>query len=171
MVLLYIALYFKIEIVTIHHMENASARNMWGDYLDKHLEHAFHEAPKTAIFGDNEKDADVLANLVAKGIKKATSHSLLGLQYRKEPLPKIGDFLVVTNWAEEAQCIIRTTGVQLIPYFNITEAHAALEGEGDKSLAYWKKVHWDYYTRELEAFERVPRESMIIVFEEFERVF
>jgi uncharacterized protein YhfF len=46
-----------------------------------------------------------------------------------------------------------------------------LEGEGDKSLAYWKIVHWDYYTRELEAFDRVPRDSMIIVFQEFERVF
>lgn len=152
-------------------MENASARNMWGDYLDKHLEHAFHEAPKIDIFGDNEKDANELAALVMKGTKKATSHSLLGLQYRNEVLPKIGDFSVVTNWAEEAQCIIRTTGVELIPYFNIKETHAALEGEGDKSLAYWKKVHWDYYTRELAAFERVPRDSMIIVFQEFERVF
>lgn len=152
-------------------MENTSARNMWGDYLDKHLEDAFHEAPKTGSFGDNEKDANTLAHLVMRGVKKATSHSLLGLQYRNEPLPKIGDFLVVTNWAEEAQCIVRTTGVQLIPYFNITEAHATLEGEGDKSLAYWEKVHWDYYTRELEPFGRLPRESMIIVFEEFEQVF
>ncbi|MFT5737874.1 MAG: hypothetical protein ACJAU2_001657 [Maribacter sp.] len=152
-------------------MENASARNMWGDYLDKHLEHAFHEAPKTAGFGDNEKDANELAALVMRGIKKATSYSLLGLQYRKEPLPKIGNFLVVTNWAKEAQCIVRTTAVQLIPYFNINESNAILEGGGDNSLAYWKKTHWDYYTRELEAFERVPRDSMIVVFEEFERVF
>lgn len=152
-------------------MENTSARNMWGDYLDNHLEDAFHEAPKTGFFGDNEKDTNTLAHLVMRGVKKATSHSLLGLQYRNEPLPKIGDFLVVTNWAAEAQCIVRTTGVELIPYFNITEAHATLEGEGDKSLAYWKQVHWAYYTRELEPFERLPRESMIIVFEEFERVF
>jgi len=49
--------------------------------------------------------------------------------------------------------------------------YAKLEGEGDKSLAHWKKVHWDYYTRELEPFGRVPRESMIIVCEEFEKVF
>lgn len=152
-------------------MENASARNMWGDYLDKHLEDAFHEAPKTDFFGDNEKDANELAKLVMKGVKKATSHSLLGLQHRNEALPKIGDFLVVTNWAGEAQCIIRTTSVTLKPYFSIDSAFAALEGEGDKSLDYWKKVHWDFYTRELEAFDRLPRESMIIVCEEFERVF
>ncbi len=152
-------------------MENTSARNMWGDYLDKHLEHAFHEAPKTDFFGDNEKDANELAALVVKGVKRATSHSLLGLQYRNMPLPKIGDFLVVTNWAGEAQCLVQTTAVRLTPYFNIDAAYAALEGEGDQSLAYWKKVHWDYYTRELAAFDRLPRESMIIVCEEFKRVF
>jgi len=152
-------------------MENASARALWGDYLDKHLEHAFVEAPQVVHFCDNGKDANECAELVKKGIKKATSHSLLGLQYRKEPLPKIGDFMVVTDWEGAAQCLVRTTKVHFKPFFSIDEAYARLEGEGDKSLAYWKQVHWDYYTRELEPFGRVPRESMIIVCQEFEMVF
>nr|WP_313884869.1 ASCH domain-containing protein [uncultured Allomuricauda sp.] len=46
-----------------------------------------------------------------------------------------------------------------------------MEGEGDKSLAYWKKVHWAYYTRELATFHRQPRESMIVVFEQFEKLY
>ncbi len=152
-------------------MDNASARNMWGDYLDAHLEDAFEEAPKTIHFCDNEKDADKCAKLVVKGIKKATSYSLLGLQYRKERLPKKGDFMVITNWAGKAKCIVKTTSVRLKPYFSIDEDHARLEGEGDKSLDYWKKAHWDHYTGELESFGRVPRESMIVVCQEFEKVF
>ncbi|QLG45139.1 ASCH domain-containing protein [Costertonia aggregata] len=152
-------------------MENASARNMWGDYLDAHLEDAFKEAPKVIHFCDNEKDADECAALVKAGIKKATSPSLLGLQYRNEPLPKIGEFMVVTNWEGKAQCIVRTTAVSLKPFFAIEAAYAQIEGEGDKSLPYWKKVHWDYYERELAPFDRVPRESMIIVCQEFEKVF
>lgn len=152
-------------------MDNASARNMWGDFLDAHLEYAFVEAPKTVYFCDNEKDANESVKLVIKGIKKATSLSLLGLQNRKERLPKIGDFMVITNWAGKAQCIVKTTKVVLRPYFSIDEAYANTEGEGDKSLAYWKKAHWEYYTRELEPFGRVPRDSMIIVCQEFERVF
>ena len=152
-------------------MDNASARNMWGDYLDNHLEDAFAEAPKTVHFCDNEKDADECAKLVKKGIKRTTSHSLLGLQYRKEPLPKVGDFKVVTNWEGKAQCIVRTTAVKFKPFFSIDEVYAKLEGEGDKSLEYWKKTHWEYFERELEPFSRVPRESMIIVCEEFEKVF
>ncbi|MGC1516432.1 MAG: ASCH domain-containing protein [Maribacter sp.] len=152
-------------------MENASARMMWGDYLDKHLEHAFEDAPTSTYFGDNKQDADALAILVKTGVKKATSHSLLGLQHRNESLPKIGDFVVVTNWEGEAQCIVRTTSVKLKPYFSIDPLYARQEGEGDKSLAHWKKVHWDYYTRELQKFGREPRESMIIVCQEFEKVF
>lgn len=152
-------------------MKNASARNMWGDYLDAHIEHAFVDTPKVLHFRDNEKDANECAKLVKKGIKRATSPSLLGIQYRKEALPKIGDFIIVTDWEGNAQCIVRTTSVQLKPYFSIDEAYARLEGEGDQSLAYWKRVHWDYYTKELAAFDRVPRDSMIVVCQYFEKVF
>ncbi|UWX55139.1 ASCH domain-containing protein [Maribacter litopenaei] len=144
---------------------------MWGDYLDKHLEDAFHEAPEVIHFCDNEVDANICADLVKKGVKKATTDSLLGLQYRNEPLPKIGDFKVVTNWEGEAQCIIKLISVKLKPFFSIDTAYAQKEGEGDKSLEYWKKTHWDYYTRELEPFGRVPRESMIVVCQEFEKIF
>lgn len=152
-------------------MDNVSARNMWGDYLDAHLEDAFAEAPKVIHFCENEKDANAFAKLVSKGKKKAISPSLLGLQYRKEPLPKLGDFMVITDWAGKAKCIVRTTAVSLKPFFSINEDYARLEGEGDQSLDYWKKVHWDYYTRELEPFNRVPRESMIVVCQTFEKVF
>jgi uncharacterized protein YhfF len=152
-------------------MDNASARNMWGDYLDAHLEDAFAEAPKTIHFYDNEKDANESANLVKKGVKKVTSYSLLGMQCRNEALPQIGDFMVITNWKGKAQCVVRTTSVRFKPFFSIDESHAKLEGEGDKSLSNWKKRHWEYYIRELEPFNKVPRESMIVIFQTFEKVF
>ncbi len=152
-------------------MENASARNLWGDFLDAHLEFASEDAPKVIHFCDNEKDANLCADLVSKETKRATSHSLQGLQLRNEALPKIGDFYVVTDWNGNAKCIIRTTRVKLLPYFSIREEHARLEGEGDKSLDHWKKTHWDYYTRELEKFGKSPKESMIVVFEEFEMLY
>ena len=152
-------------------MKNSSARNMWGDYLDKHLEDAFHEAPKTLHFSDNEKDANTCAELVKSGIKIAAANSLIGIQNRNEKLPKIGNFTVVTNWEGKAQCIVETTKVTLKPYFSIDEMYTKKEGEEDTSLAYWKKVHWEYFTRELEAFNRIPNESMIVVCEEFKMVF
>lgn len=144
---------------------------MWGDYLKNHLEDVFHATPNVIHFCDNEQDANECAKLVQTGIKKATSDSLLGIQHRNERLPKIGDYTIVTDWQGKAQCIIETTKVTLKPFFSIDAAYAQLEGEGDKSLAYWKRAQWDYYTRELEPFGRVPRESMIVVCQQFEKVY
>jgi len=152
-------------------MKNASARNLWGDFLDAHLEFASEDAPKVIRLGDNEKDADLCANLVCKETKRATSHSLQVLQLNGLPLPKIGDFYVVTDWEGNAKCVIRTTAVKLLPYFSVREEQARLEGEGDKSLEHWKKTHWDCYIRELEKFGKTPKESMIVVFEEFEMLY
>lgn len=150
---------------------NRSAKSLWGDYLDKHLEDAFVDDPRVEHFCDNEQDANECAKLVVKGVKRATTHSLLGLQMRKERLPKKGDFRIVTDWNGDAKCIVRTTSVQLKPLFSVSADYALVEGEGDKSLEYWKKTHWDYYTRELEEFNRTPKKSMIVVCETFEKVF
>ena len=152
-------------------MKNHSVTDLWGDFLNQHLEYVEEHLPKHGYFCDNEQDANTCAKLVRKGVKRATSHSLLGLQYREESLPKIGDFFIVTDWDGNASSIIKTVSVQLIPYFNINASFAQLEGEGDKSLTHWKQVHWDYYTRELEPYGRVPRESMIIVCEVFEKLY
>ena len=152
-------------------MKNASAKRLWGDYLDKHLEYAFVDEPRVRHFGDSPELANTCLKLVLEGKKRASSQSLLGLQCRKEPLPKIGDFTVLTDWEGEAKCIMRTVAVRLNPFFSISSSYAKMEGEGDGSLNYWKNQHWDYFTRELEPFGRVPRESMIVVCEVFERVF
>ncbi len=152
-------------------MDNASARSMWGDFLDAHLEYAFVEAPKVIRLHQNDKEATRYVQMVAKGIKKAVSHSLLVLQYRKEPLPRIGDFIVLVDGEEKAQCIARTTSVNLRPFFSINEAYAKLDWVGENGLAHWKTEHWERYAQELEPYGRVPRESMIVVCQAFEKVF
>jgi len=150
-------------------IENISARNMWGDFLDAHLENAFKKVPKVVRFVENGLNADQTAKLVTKGRKRATSCSLLGLQFRKEPLPHVGDFLVITDWEGNAKCIVKITAVRLRPFFNITEDYA--RSEGYDSLQQWKEAYWEQYTQELAPFGRVPRESMIVVCQSFEKVF
>lgn len=149
-------------------MENASARNLWGDFLDAHLEFASHPAPKVIHLYDNQTDTDTAVDLVCRELKRARTLSLKGMQLRHEKLPQIGDFYVLTDWQGNARAVIRTTSVKLLPYFAVREDHARLEGDGDKSLSHWKKVHWEYLERELSPFGSKPSESMIMVFEAFE---
>lgn len=122
-------------------------------------------------FCDNEKDADECAELVLAGVKRATSPSLWWHEANNEPLPEPGDLNIVTNWQGEALCVIETVAVELVPFNKISTEYAALEGEGDKSLEYWKRVHWDYYHRELGETGLFPSEDMLIVCEEFKVVF
>jgi uncharacterized protein YhfF len=150
-------------------MNNASARNMWGDYLDTHLQYAFVHEPRVMHFGDNEASCQLQLKQVLAGEKRAISHALLSLQFRKEPLPKIGDFTVLTDWNGKAHCIVRTVAVRLKPYFSIRSSYVKLDGVG--SLDDWKKMHWERYARELGPYGRVPRDSMIVVCEVFEKVF
>jgi len=122
-------------------------------------------------FCDNEKDANECANLVMQGEKRATASSLWWFEINNETLPKKHDTYIVTNWQGVALCVVEVEKVELVPFNEITPEFAFTEGEGDKSLEYWKKVHWSYYHRELAGSKHKPSEDMIIVCEYFRVVF
>lgn len=122
-------------------------------------------------FCDNEFDANDCAQLVVKGEKRASSSSLWWHEASKEPLPKIGDLNLVTDWYANPIAIIETTKIDIVPYHLITAEYAKTEGEGDKSLAYWQKVHWAYYHRELAPFGMTPTKDMPIVCEQFRCIY
>lgn len=157
---------------------NQSVNLMWADYLDYLLyepqpqpQQNAADVPPAWYFCANEADANACAQLVFAGIKRATSPSLWFFESSNEPLPQVGDLNIVTDWSGKAVCIIRTTQVQILPLNEITETHAKIEGEGDGSLAWWYKAHWDYYQQELQDTGRIPQPDMPIVFQEFERIF
>lgn len=150
-------------------MENISARNMWADYLNTHKRSTLVETPTVIQFYDNEKDADHHAEMVVQHIKSATSYPLLGLQGKKESLPRIGSFLVIVDGRGHAKCIVKITSMVLKPLFSIKEDHIRKEGFND--LKQWKTVHQEFFRRELAPFKRTPTDSMIVVCITFEKVY
>jgi uncharacterized protein YhfF len=88
-----------------------------------------------------------------------------------EELPAVGDLSIITNWDGEPLCIIETTEVQVKPFDEVDEGFAYDEGEGDQSLAYWREVHWDVFSRECSTIGREPVESMPVVCERFRVIF
>lgn len=163
----------KVEDLYLDTLEakvHISVINMWDAFIKKNPEFAKRELPDSWHFCDNEKDAKVCAKLVQDGIKQATSTSLWWFEKFDEPLPKVGDIYIVTDWYKIAKAIIRTSKVEQVPYNEISEEYAAIEGEGDKSLKEWKEMHWAYYSREMEEFDEKPTEDMLIVCEYFETI-
>ena len=126
--------------------------------------------PPAWHFCDNEADANELAALVCAGVKRATTPSVWELEAAGCPLPEPGDLNIVTTWDGIAQCIIRTTDVEVVSFDAVTAAHAAGEGEGDGSLAYWRRTHWAYYQRVLADTPHTPSPDMPVVCEHFEGV-
>jgi len=140
-----------------------TAEELWKEYAEeKNLENVEYEAWN---FGGA---ADKLANLVIKGIKTATCSLYYWYQDGKEKLPEEGEYSVILNSKNEAICIIKTTKIYIIPYCDVSEEHAYKEGEGDRSLLYWKKVHEEFFSGELAETEKKFQDNMEVVCEEFE---
>ena len=114
---------------------------------------------------------DKLADLVLQGIKTATCSAYDLYQINNEPLPQAGDYSVILNSSEEAVCIIKTIKVYVTEFKNVSEEHAFKEGEGDRPLEYWRKVHESFLTNELASVHKEFDESTKVVCEEFEVVY
>ncbi|MDD2955094.1 MAG: ASCH domain-containing protein [Oscillospiraceae bacterium] len=98
-------------------------------------------------FCNCEEDANALAELVKKGVKRATTSALAAFEHDGEPVPQPGDLSVILRWNGEAVCVVETTAVTILPFDEVTAEFAALEGEGDCSLEYWRRAH-DAFLRE-----------------------
>ncbi|WP_075181051.1 ASCH domain-containing protein [Pantoea sp. 1.19] len=97
-------------------------------------------------FGDTPELMDTLANLVVRGIKTATSGSLAA-DLQQAPL-RVGSYHIVLNSADLPVCVIRIHSQGLIRFCDMSEALAALEGEGDRTLRHWQAAHRDFFRRE-----------------------
>jgi len=150
---------------------NESVKKMWDNFVKANTAHQALPMPEHYYFCDNKKDANECAELVVKGIKQATAGSLWSYEQENEPLPKIGQLYIITDWNKQAKAIIELIKIEQIAFKNITDKFAATEGEGDKSLAYWRKVHWDFFSREMQAKGAQPTEDMIIVCEYFKTIY
>jgi uncharacterized protein YhfF len=114
---------------------------------------------------------DKLAQLVLDGTKQATA-SLHQLYIETgENIPQVGQYSVILNSKDEAVCIIQATNVQILPFQDVTEEMAFIEGEGDKSLRYWKEVHWAFFQEEAASIGKTFTSDMLVIFETFQLVF
>ena len=116
-------------------------------------------------------EADYLAELVLMGQKTATSSAFDLYAVGNEPLPKENELSVILDSKENAICIIETTKVEVIPFKEVSKDHAYKEGEGDKSLAYWRQVHEEVFTEWMSEAGLTFTPDSKVVLEEFLKVY
>jgi len=146
-----------------------TAEDMWRNYL-KSIGESIETSERTYeawYFCDNETDANNLADLARRGIKRATASLKRSYEIENEPLPKEKDLNIITDFNGDAVCIIEVTKVEIIPFNEITEEHAKIEGEGDGSLAYWREGHLNFFEKESKALNFEFSEDELVLFMTF----
>ena len=136
-------------------------------------DHAHRQAYASSwAFGDNPELADELGTLVMQGIKTATAS--LEQEYEpasNEPLPREGDLSVILDGTSRPLCIIETTGIRILPFGQVDPQFAYDEGEGDRSLAFWRAEHTKYFGRVCQQIGCTLNDDLPVVCERFQVVY
>jgi uncharacterized protein YhfF len=103
---------------------------------------AKYQGLRSFAFGDGPKLADELLDLVIRGVKTATCST------EDEPNTSTpGEHWIVLDGRGTPRCVIETIEVTYRRFPEVDAAFAYEEGEGDRSLAYWRQAHRNYFGR------------------------
>lgn len=103
-------------------------------------------------------DSKYLFDLVRRGKKQATS-------YLYEENDLFNEYSVLKEG--NRKLLLKTTKIEIKKFKDVSEKFALKEGEGDSTLDYWRKVHREFFTKELNGGFN---EDIKIVCEEFKVV-
>lgn len=121
-------------------------------------------------YGDSPELSRALIELIIEGRKRAGTALLWSFEHEGEPLPEVGDIEIVLDHAGAPVLVTRLVRVEVRPYVGVDAEYAAIEGEGDGSLEYWREVHDACFARACAQMGRVPDPAMPVVCNVFEVV-
>lgn len=119
-------------------------------------------------YGDTPEMSRELLKLIRDGAKRAGTGLLWWHEDRCIPWAAPGDIEIVLTHDHLPSMVTRIVSVEIMPFCEVTAAYAAIEGEGDGSLAYWRDAHWAYFSGLCQALGRTPSERMPVVCSVFE---
>lgn len=119
-----------------------------------------YQGLRSFAFGDGPALANELLDLVMRGVKTATCST------EDEPnTSKPGEQCIVLDGSGAPRCVIETTEVTYRRFGEVSADFAHEEGEGDRSLDYWRQAHRTYFGRQGKF-----REDMMLMCERFRLV-
>jgi uncharacterized protein YhfF len=107
--------------------------------------------------------ADEGAAAILQGIKTATSSP--PWDYADGRLPFAGALSVLLDGREQPLAIVETTSVEQVRFCDVTEAMARAYGEGERTLAWWRRVIGGWYRDKAARDGQVFKEDGPIVWE------
>ncbi len=154
-------------------MDSDRIETFWQGYLDTLPEDSpiRDEEYVAERWGDSLQLADELGTLIAAGTKTASCSALWEYEAEGSSLPEPRSKTIVLDGNDDPLCIVETTGVEVRPYDEVDARFAYEEGEGDRSLEYWREAHWRFFSRTLPSIGKEPATDMPLVCERFRVVY
>jgi uncharacterized protein YhfF len=108
---------------------------------------------------------------VLSGRKRASCNLLKETEVEGWPDSEVGAYNIILDGAGNPRAVIRTVSLVVVPFSAVTEEHAFMEGEDDRTLESFRREHTKYYQRvgERLGFEFSP--DMEVEMETFELVY
>ncbi len=119
-------------------------------------------------YGDTPELSESLIDLIRSGPKRAGTSLLWAIEHDGDSMPRPGDIEIVVDHLGEPVLLTRIISVDVLPFNAVDAGYAAIEGEGDGSLEYWRQGHWQFFSRECSRIGRVPLADMPVVCSVFE---
>ncbi|MGJ3509636.1 ASCH domain-containing protein [Enemella sp. A6] len=122
--------------------------------------------PPAWSFGATLEQADALLELVLNGTKTATASLLSDYDAEEDPVPEVGTMGIVLDGAGHPRALVATTAVRIVEFDRVPAEHAHAEGEGDRSLDYWRRVHREFFSTHSLGGAELPGDAPVVL-EEF----
>lgn len=119
-------------------------------------------------YGDSAELSRELLQLIKSGRKRAGTGLLWAYLHDREPIAQSGDIEIVVDHLNTPALVTRIVSSEVIPFNQVSAEYAAIEGEGDGSLEYWRRGHWNFFSRECKRIGMEPSESMPVICNVFE---
>lgn len=104
------------------------------------------QRPEAWAFGATPEHADGLLALVLAGTKTATASALRDYEADGEPVPAVGDLSVILDGSGAPRAVLEVTDIEIVPFDQVTGEHAHAEGEDDRTLASWRRIHERFWS-------------------------
>lgn len=94
--------------------------------------------------GNSAEIVDQVLELVISGEKTGT-FSLPDELARLGPLPRVGDYLVLTRFDGRAACLVVIESCEELPFDEIGPSHIQTEGSAVRDINAWRDFHRQYW--------------------------
>jgi uncharacterized protein YhfF len=119
-------------------------------------------------YGDTAELSNELLELIKSGRKRAGTGLLWAYEHDCEKIAATGDIEIVVDHLNQPALITRIVSSEVVAFNSVSAEYAAIEGEGDGSLDYWRRGHWNFFSRECQRIGREPTETMPVICNVFE---